>query len=340
MKRLVFVLAVIGSIASGCSTDFDLTSDWKDITVVYGLLNTSDSAQYIKINKGFLDERTNALVLAQNPDSIFYDNIDVKLQEVDGAGTFNLEKVDGNVEGYEKAPGVFPTSPNYLYKTKSSLNPNKRYRLVITKDDGNAVTAETNIVSALQVVKPDNITPVNLVPTPNSFYAITWKTAKNAYFYGLRIRVYYEEFPAGEPSQAITKYFDWTVFSDYAPELATSNQTIEYRLYGDELYTEVVKHIQPIPGLWRKVKNMDFTFSAGGLELYTYYLVNQAKQGLTSGQIGPDYSNISNGKGVFSSRLNKVVSQVQVKASTMDSLACNSITKPLNFLNSQGQLCQ
>jgi hypothetical protein len=34
----------------------------------------------------------------------------------------NLVKVDGNLEGYVKDTGIFANAPNYLYKTKETLD--------------------------------------------------------------------------------------------------------------------------------------------------------------------------------------------------------------------------
>ena len=66
---------------NSCSNDFDLVDTWKDIPIVYGLLNVNDSVQYIRVEKAFLDEETSALVIAQEPDSLYYGNISVELEE-------------------------------------------------------------------------------------------------------------------------------------------------------------------------------------------------------------------------------------------------------------------
>ena len=39
---------------NACSTDVDLYADYKDITVVYGLLDSGADTNFIKINKAFL----------------------------------------------------------------------------------------------------------------------------------------------------------------------------------------------------------------------------------------------------------------------------------------------
>ena len=96
-----------------------MTAPYKEITVVYGLLNTADTVQWIRINKAFLG-MGNALVMAQQPDSINYpDILDVKLQEYEGSTlrkTFSLLR-DSSIQ---KEPGVFATVPNILYRTNAT----------------------------------------------------------------------------------------------------------------------------------------------------------------------------------------------------------------------------
>ena len=81
MKRFVLIATLLSTFLYSCETDFDVTSDWEDIAIVYGLLDPTDTAQYIKINKAFLDKSVSALVIAQNPDSLYYKNIVVQLQQ-------------------------------------------------------------------------------------------------------------------------------------------------------------------------------------------------------------------------------------------------------------------
>ena len=100
MKKLIVILSILSIVVmQSCSNEFELTENWKDITIIYGLLDASDTAQYIRIEKAFLDETTSALTIAQEADSIFYNNISVSLQAippagVGGGGFFPLTRVD------------------------------------------------------------------------------------------------------------------------------------------------------------------------------------------------------------------------------------------------------
>ena len=83
MKKLSSLLLVLSALLmfNGCSNDFDINASYKEITVVYGLLDTNQDTTYLKINKAFLGD-DNALIMAQIPDSSeFIKKLDVKIWE-------------------------------------------------------------------------------------------------------------------------------------------------------------------------------------------------------------------------------------------------------------------
>lgn len=340
--RLYSVLILIALLFHRCSTDFEITSDWKDITIVYGILNYTDTAIYVKVNKAYLDKKTNALVQAQIPDSVYYNNITVTLTETNSNGavtnTFTMTKVDGNEEGLVKDSGVFPQSPNYLYKVKYSPKTDRNYKVTVTKTDGNSSTAETAIVNDIVVIRPTAAIAINMLPGNNSSTTASWKNPKNGKFYGLTVRINYTEFPNGSPQDSVQKSIDWKIFDEYLPDIPDAGTTVEYKVFTQGLYETMAQLIPVNVNVTRKMRPAEFIFAAGANELYTYIQVVKAKEGVTQGQIQPDYTNVSNGLGLLSSRTFKT-SLAVLKPSTIDSIACNKMTKALRFLNSEGQLC-
>jgi len=144
MKKygLFFTLVLALLFNNSCSNDFDLNAPWQDIPVVYGLLSKLDTAHYIRVEKAFIDPTTSALELAQRPDSLYYENVDVRLEQLNGDNvvqSFNLVRVDGNLEGYQRDPGIFADAPNFLYKLRlpdnETLVDGEDYRLVINRED-------------------------------------------------------------------------------------------------------------------------------------------------------------------------------------------------------------
>src|SRR3990172_3741195 len=118
-KKLKFAALLLPLLIQTCTTELELAADWKEITIVYGLLNYADTAHYVKINKAFLDKERSAFAVAKIGDSLFHNKtLDVKIEEYLNESlqnTYTLTKIDGNDDGLIKDPnGIFASSPNYL----------------------------------------------------------------------------------------------------------------------------------------------------------------------------------------------------------------------------------
>lgn len=341
MKQLLITATLLSIIFYSCKTDFDVTSDWEDIAIVYGLLDPTDTAQYIKVNKAFLDKSTSALEIAQIPDSLYYEHITIQMQQYQNGvlkKTIALEKVDGNLEGYSKDSGIFASAPNFLYKTKEPLDQNSSYHLVITEsDNGKVISSETEIINDFSILRPTPTQKVNFFPGDN--YNGQFVSAKDGKIYGLTIRFHYREVNVADTSVAEDKYIDWEIFASKRSNNTGGGQTMDYDIAGDGFYSFVNSQLKDDASVYRQAINFDFMFSAGGETLDTYNQVAIAQQGLTSGNIQPEYTNIENGLGLFSSRFYKTVYKVQIDDHTIDTLACSTATKHLRFENTEGDFC-
>ncbi|MBK9731964.1 MAG: DUF4249 family protein [Chitinophagaceae bacterium] len=341
MKRFLLAATILSTLIYSCKTDFNVTSDWEDIAIVYGLLDPTDSAQYIKVNKAYLDKTTSALEIAQIPDSLYYQHITVQLQQYQNGvlkKTIDMEKVDGNLEGYVKDTGIFAASPNYLYKTKEVIDQNSSYHLIITEsDNGKVISSETEIINDFTVLRPTPSQKVNFFPGDE--YNGQFISAKDAKIYGLIIRFNYREVNVADPSVFTDKYIDWEIFTTKRSNSTGGGQTIDYDIPGDGFYSFVNSQLTDDVTIYRQALNFDFMFSAGGETLDTYNQVAIAQQGLTSGNIQPEYTNIENGLGLFSCRFYKTIYKVQIDDHTIDTLACSPITKHLRFENTEGDFC-
>ena len=83
MKNLTIFLFILSMLFMACETDFEVNANWKEVMVVYGLLDQSKQQQYIKINKAYLGEG-DALQMASVSDSVNYNPEDlvVKIYKV------------------------------------------------------------------------------------------------------------------------------------------------------------------------------------------------------------------------------------------------------------------
>ena len=342
MKKIIALAALLIFIFESCSTDFELTTDWKDITIVYGLLDKDANYNYIRIEKAFLDKEISALTLAQNADSLYYDSLTVQLLEYDNGSLLNtttLEKVDGDNISATKDSGIFAQSPNILYRTDHAINQNYHYQLLITKpDDQSMVSAETNVINDFSLQKPIGTQKINFFPGGN--YTFEWKSATDGKIYDLLFRFHYKEYDNTTGTLVKDTVLNWQLFRNKTSGSTAGGEDMGYIIESDNFYNFLSNSIADNQDVYRVAGKVDLIFSVGGEEFYNYYLVNQAQTGLTQGQSLQQYTNINPGYGIFSSRMSKTFVDKDLTSSTIDSLSCMSLTSHLNFLRANGTPCQ
>ena len=330
LKSLLFFCFAF-LIFSGCDDTFVVNADWKDITIIYGLLNQNekDSVHYIKINKAFLNENTSAIEIARVADSLYYkDSLTVMLEEWEGSNkrnTIYLYKIFEN----NKDSGIFAYPGQYLYRTPvTPLNINYLYKLVVRNPKtGKEMTSQTTLVG--------NITP--LYPPQNgtlpfkadNIYNMQWYTGRHAYFYDLTIDIKYIEYPKSNPTLFTQKVIHWPIFSYRKTPDLNGMSLMSLSLLGSAFFDVMGSNIPVDMNLNREFKGFDLIFSSGGQEIYYYISVNKPSVGII--QKKPEYSNIDNALGVFSSR-NQNVIHARLSSLTLDELQRNAKTLNLNFI--------
>ena len=324
--------AILALVLSGCDNELDLVADWQEIPVVYGFLSRSDTAQYIRIEKAFLDPSTSAFIVAQNPDSLYFPNAIVELEQVATGDVVTLERVDGEAEGYPREAGIFANAPNILYKVlteDAKLFTDNIYRLTIKDESGRIITAvETSIVGdyELQVNVPVNPIPFRY----DNAIKVTWKSQeKTAYFYDAKALIYIEEVVGGDPSTATVKTLEWELERGIVRS-QNSSSTSTF-MPGLEFYRFFQKELEVIPNVSRKFLHLDLIIDAGAAEIYEYLAVGQANAGITGAEYVADYSNIPGGIGLLSSRYQLRAPNFEVTDGVLDSLRIGIYTKDLNF---------
>jgi len=335
MKRILFVFCLIGTIIgiNSCSNEFDLIEEWKDIPVVYALMSRQDSAHYIRIEKAFSDPKVSGAEIARIPDSLYYENIKVELEHGDSGERFVMNRVDGRLEGYPRAEGPFATSPNYLYKIHSNdinLEEDQEYRLIVTNGASDQIITEatTCIVGDYTPVNAQPSNPINF--KYNSPVSISWRSDEVcAYFYDVRLVIHYEEQNPDNINEFLEKKIEWIVERNLEREGESARSNI--RLVGADFYKFLQSAIPNDQVLLRKFSSIDIIVDAGGLDLFEYINIGQANTGITSSQVIPSYTNLSNGVGVFSSRNRMISTDYNISGESRDSLRDGIYTRELNF---------
>lgn len=306
VSRWFGVLIILLSI--GCSTDVDLYADYKDITVVYGLINPNDSVHYLKINRAFIQDGVTATDLASNSHNFNYGENDlvVTVEERDGndgswVNAYTLERVSNEIP---KDDGVFDNSTNVLYKFNTNgVNSNNLYKLSIYNQVlDKYITAETDIVKELKVNTPR--TTSSTFEFKNSFNFLNSTVSITPQENISRVRAslffnYTEVYNNGATSKDKSVEL---VLGEKKTSAPDGRETLDFEIIGATLFDKIKQQVDPnTPFLSHRVlANVSLKFILAGPELDTYMDVNAPSN--TISQTKPVYTNINNGIGLFSSR--------------------------------------
>lgn len=320
------LLAVTVLFAGSCANDLDTNADWKEIMVVYGLLNVNDTDHYIRVNRAFLSENQSALEVAKNTDSLYFDSLEVTIEEYNGNNirqSFHLTKFY-----VAKDTGVFATEGSYVYTFKQKLEMAYKYKLVIfNKLTKKLTTAETVLIGNPTLGSPSNFTTNYIIDTAKNLN-LSWTAAPNTKLYDLNMRFYWNEYDsATNQLLSADNYIDWPVVQ--AKDVPVSG-AMRSNIPGIGFYYFLSENLTAIYGRYRVPQRVDFMYWAADNEYYLYRNVNQPSVGLV--QKKPEYTNISNGNyGLFASRNLSTIKGVSISQQTVVSLQVNTLTRKLKF---------
>ncbi len=331
--RLFLHLLLLLPALVACNKDFDVNAGWKDVTVVYGLLDPAADTNYIKITKAFLGEG-DALRFAQVPDSSTYPGtLEVRLDEYADTTRIASHPCDTvTIHNKEAGDSIFYYPDQLMYYTVGKLNPDHTYKLFIrNKVTGKTVTSQTALVRDFEVFFPNGT--ISFIPEQT--FRIKWTTAdySNGKRYQLLVRFHYLEWYNSDPGNKVLKHVDWILFDAVKPNNVSVSQKFDLYYPANLFYTFLGGvdgkggAIRVDPLVRRAARHLDFIFTAAAPELSTYIDVNRPSLSLI--QEKPAYSNITNGLGLFSSRFTKSVDSVFLASKA--ELESNLLTKDLNF---------
>ncbi|MEI7596158.1 MAG: hypothetical protein WCK02_10460 [Bacteroidota bacterium] len=342
-RKFYFIFIVLISIISSCSTDVDLNSDWKETPIVFGLLEPQNDVQYIRINKSFLGS-ADAYQMAQVADSSNYPyKLDVSVQKVINGNVVKTYYLD-TVTKPGMGEGIFANDKNLVYffntpLTSDPINTDAEYRLLIKNPvTGLEVNSKTTIAKKAELSKPY----INLSSPQISFYTYNgyseiefeWLSSLNARIFQLYLRFNYVEYHPGS-NDSVQKYFDLNLGQFKAPS-SNGGFKISTKLNGQSFYDLLSDNIAIDPSIRRKIGRLsnpqdqiDIMIYAAGDDLSTYMEVNAPSNSIV--QDKPNFSNIGNGLGLFSSRTLKTIPNVRLKTESYLHLKSYEKTEVLNF---------
>lgn len=321
--QTVILIGIFSLLLSSCTEDFDLTEPWKDIPVMYAMLNRFDTAQYVRIEKAFVSEDLSAAEIAKNPDSLYYKSAKVTLVNKTANKSYIMTKVDASKENYIRQEGDFATTPNFLYKVKTKdiiLRGQDDIVIELDRGDGSKiVSSQINMIKDVKLELDDLIRELGFNPTLNQTYS--WLPGSNAQVFNFKLNIQVEERNSTDGS-IVKKNFSTNILSNGIEKNATINGKVFYDLLSSNLTAN--------PAISRSILDVSLELKSGSKELRDYLTIVNANTGLTASQEIPRYSNISEGFGIVYSTCFWTKS-FSISPNTINFLRTLDQTKNLNF---------
>ncbi|NQV03111.1 MAG: DUF4249 family protein [Bacteroidia bacterium] len=325
--RILLILLIPGFFLLSCKKELNLNADWKDVTIVYGVLNQLDSLHYIKITKAFLGPG-NALEYAQIPDSSNYHmKLNVTLEAWNGSNLVALYLFDTTTIT-DKDTGIFYFPNQLLYINDSHLNPDYDYKLVIVNPGTQAViTSQTELVRSFHVEKPFAFQSITFDPGKNS--KTEWTSAAGGKRYQVKVRFFYQETSVVDPSQTVEKYVDWLIVPSKLSKSDEGGEMLESSYANDAFYALLNANLDVNPDIFRVARRLQYYYIVAANDLNTYIEVTQPSNSIV--QEKPSFTNIENGIGLFSSMFVQVIDSIELSPRTKAEIKNNPLTSDLGF---------
>jgi len=325
MKNYIYIYILLLTVTS-CRNDIKINAEWKETAVVYALLDANESTHYIRVEKTFLNAGSDALRVAGVSDSIYFDTLQVSIRLMNGS------TVDQNIDfsaDYKapKQPGVFGTSNAVLYSSQAKLKQNGTYSLYIKNPrTGKEYTSTINMVHNSYVLTKTTLFSIS----PGQTIVYYFYTGINAFEYETTLTLHYSEYDSVTNKLLGKHSFNWIARNNIIVNDPKMSKEVRFELDGGSFYNQIAANISKTPGVLRTMDTCDVTFHGAGEELSNYLALN--KPSLSIVQKKTDYSNITNGLGIFSSRNTNLEQQnLPISDSTKYYIYSNPITAGLGF---------
>jgi len=276
-----------------------VNAEWEETTVVFGLLDAAKDIQFIKINKAFLG-KASAELMASFSDSVNYmpTDLEVVLYKINSYDTIDFRVLKDSV--IEKEDGLFSIENNIVYYFNSPMNDNflssnRTYSLAIKNiKTGNFVSSTTEIVKGFNFssgIPNSNKLTFYLDALGFRFPRFEWSPiySPNAEIFQFNLRFHYIE-------NEVEKELLWT-------QTALGSNDNILILSGEDFFQFLANNKAFSSDEKREFMSIDIEMTLGTQELKTYIAVNEPITGIV--QERPQFTNISNGIGLFSSRYTK-----------------------------------
>ena len=298
MKKLF--IAKLSAVAlvlcfTSCNEEIQLSGEFQETAVVYGLLDVSDNVHMIKITRAFIGPG-NSLEIANNPDSSYFNSVVATISEKVNNVVVRSWDLQDTIVSNKETNGVWyaPEQKLYYFSTAGSspLRDDAIYDLNISINDGEfEVNGSTPIVYGLTTTAANTTFSFkfaqNLNDYKNTSVTINTGSGNNkAAVINTKIEVGYEEITGID---TVLRTFDW----DLGEQEVGIDPTKGFAAQGAVFYDLVKRNIDANDNPICDKRNLSYLrlkIVGGGLDLYNYMVVNEPSSAIA--QTKPTYTNL------------------------------------------------
>ena len=303
MRKILYFIPIV-LLLSACEVEFSPNASWKNVPVVYCLLDQDDDTTWVRVQRCYLAE-DNIYNYGQNSDSINYPQGSISVSLLAYENGVQKDSMAFEYTTRDRDTGNFASTaqPLYCFRTKNRLNENYTYVLTVRNTADNSVLATTDPIALIKqtsqtlITKP-TVTVYNgdTVSGGLAFYEpmgsntlgchITWNPLENARLYQPFVRFYYMK-------DSVTYHADFM-----CPKSTLRSNEV---YYSRDLFLDQVKNYFG-DDTTRKyfIPRVDMYLTCCSEELNAY--LNTASPSADISQTTEVYNNIHGGVGIFASR--------------------------------------
>lgn len=311
------IIAAALLLLSSCEVEFSPNADWKEIPVVYCLLDQDDDTTWARVERCYLGEGS-IYSYSSNTDSINYPmgSLDVYLVGIDGDGKeyyyqfrdTTINRQSGNFANTNQHTYYLPSQKLlkdnwkydfrvYRHTDRTLIAHNKQpISLIIQNSDENVFTKPT-----LSVIPGGTVVGKFAFKDKNNTCIIEWPALQNARLYQPFVRFYYAVDENNDSEYETHEYIDIRT-----PSMSYINGADRYTIYyqASGFLTSVKEQLKNNPYPKKSLNQVDLYLTACS-EDFSAYMSNIADAGNLD-QSRELYSNIEGGRGVFAARRTKL----------------------------------
>ena len=150
MRKILYFIPIV-LLLSACEVEFSPNASWKNVPVVYCLLDQDDDTTWVRVQRCYLAE-DNIYNYGQNSDSINYPQGSISVSLLAYENGVQKDSMAFKYTTRDRDTGNFASTaqPLYCFRTKNRLNENYTYVLTVRNTADNSVLATTDPIALIK----------------------------------------------------------------------------------------------------------------------------------------------------------------------------------------------